>query len=399
MSGELLGIERRSSPCASYAAIALLLLLLVPSPFVSIAQAQTSTANTSQYADHGFAALAAGDRVTLNYLESLTGGNQSVGAFEQVIQSVFLPLNVREVLLDIGWQNFTAGSPPYQAWVNNWFTASDVMGISNVLYVGQLTTEGFGSPWVDSLIIKDPSVATYYANGTRAAFISLDNPEVARYIEIDLGKLYSYYGTHPSWVGIGTGSSTSNPYYSAGGSVPLVGYSNQSISSFVDSQYYAADVNATGYLPNGALDDLWSEYRDVQPAIVLSPELWMTSSPYLVYGSGTTSDFVEMRFEVPSNTTALQMQWYGNEVGNPGPLNMTIFGDKNGSLDSSERVASSLVGSSSFSNITGWQSGIRTTESFSAGWYWVVFSSPSSNANNYYDIYLKDYSINNATAY
>ncbi len=186
------------------------------SPFVSIAQAQTNTANSSQYADHGFATLAAGDRVTLSSLEALTGGNISVSAFEKVIQKTFLPLNVREVLLDIGWENFTAGSPPYQTWVNNWFTASDVMGLSNVLYVGQLTTEGFGSPWVDSLISIDPTVATYYSNGTRAAFVSLDNPEVARYLESDLGMLYSYYGTHPSWVGLGTGSSQSNPYYAHG---------------------------------------------------------------------------------------------------------------------------------------------------------------------------------------
>src|SRR5208337_3152028 len=174
----LLGIGRGSLSCLSYASLALTLLLLVPSPFVSIAQAQATTADPSQYVDHGFAALAAGDRVTLSSLEAWTGGNLSVGALEQVIQNVFLPLNVREVLLDIGWQNFTVGVLPYKAWVNDWFTASDVMGISNVLYVGQLTSEGFGSPWVNSLISKDPTVATYYANGTRADFVSLDNPEV-----------------------------------------------------------------------------------------------------------------------------------------------------------------------------------------------------------------------------
>ena len=144
----------------------MILLLLIGSPFVSIAQAQASASSSSQYADHGFAILGAGDRVTLRSLEALTGGSVSVSSFEQVIQKVFLPLNVREVLLDIGWQNFTAGRPPYQTWVNNWFVASDVMGLSNVLYVGQLTAEGFGSPWVNSLIGIDPTVATYYSNGT-----------------------------------------------------------------------------------------------------------------------------------------------------------------------------------------------------------------------------------------
>ena len=162
------------------------------------------------------------------------------------------------------------GTPPYQTWVNNWFVASDVMGLSNVLYVGSSPQEGFGSPWVNSLIGIDPTVATYYSNGTRAAYVSLDNPEVARYLESDLTMLYSYYGTYPSWVGLGTGSSQSNPYYALGGSVPIIGYSNVSITSFVNSPYYNADVNGTGYLPNGKLDALWSEYRDVQPAIVLS---------------------------------------------------------------------------------------------------------------------------------
>ena len=389
----------RSFSYPSYAASALILLLLVGSPFVSIAQGQTDTASTSQYADHGFAALAAGDRVTLSSLEASTGGNLSIGAFEQVIRDVFLPQNVREVLLDVGWQNFTAGNPPYQAWVSNWFTASDVMGISNVLYVGQLTAGGFESPWVDSLISKDPTVATYYANGTRAAFVSLDSPEVARYIEVDLGILYSYYGTHASWVGLGTGSSDSNPYYAEGASVPLVGYSNLSISSFVNSPYYSAIVNATGYLPDGELDDLWSEYRNVQPGVVLSSGLWMTSSPYQVYGGGSASSFVEMRFEIPSNATTLQVQWYGNEVGNPGSLNVTIFGDKNGALDPTEKLASSNANYSSFTNSTGWQSGVQATGSFSAGYYWIKFSSPSSDKSNYYTVYLKDYLINNATAY
>ena len=388
----------RSLSDFSYVALPLILLLLVGSPFVSIAQAQASAADSSQYADHGFAALAADDRVTLSSLEALTGGSVSVSAFEQVIQKVFLSLNVREVLLDIGWQNFTAGSPPYQTWVNNWFTASDVMGLTNVLYVGQLTSAGFGSPWVDSLISIDPTVATYYSNGTRAAFVSLDNPEVARYLESDLTILYSYYGMYPSWVGLGTGSSQSNPYYAQGGSVPIVGYSNVSISSFVNSPYYNADVNGTGYLPDGKLDALWSEYRNVQPGIVLSSGMWMTSTAYQVYGGSSAPSYVEMRFEIPTASSVLQMSWYGDEVGSPGKLSATIFGDKNGLLDSGDKLANVNMSASLFTNSIGWQTGMRTSGNFSAGWYWVVFSSPSSDRSDYYTFYLKDYSINNATA-
>src|SRR5271154_5066585 len=154
--------SQKSLARLAYTALPLVLLLLGANPFLSSAQAQTNTAQPLPYADHGFAALAASDKVTLSSLEAATGDNLSVAAFENVIQSAFLPLNVREVLLDIGWENFTVGSPPYQTWVNNWLSASDVLGVSNVLYVGQLTQEGFGSQWVNSLLSIDPSVATYY---------------------------------------------------------------------------------------------------------------------------------------------------------------------------------------------------------------------------------------------
>jgi hypothetical protein len=93
------------------------------------------------------------------------------------------------------------------------------------------------------------------------------------------------------------------------------------------------------------------------------------------------------------------VRWYGNVVGNPGNLNMTIFADKNGGLDSSRKLASSVASASSFTNSTGWQNGVQAKGTFSAGWYWVKFSSPSSDKNNLYTFYLKDYLINNATAY
>ncbi len=383
----------------SHFGIPVIFLLLLANPFLSMAHAQAGTNASTQYADHGFAALSAGDRITLGSLDASTGGNLGVGAFEKVIQDEFLSLNVREVLLDIGWENFTAGNPPYQAWVNNWFTASDTMGLSNILYVGQLTSEGFGSPWVNSLLATDPTVATFYSNGTRAPFVSLDNPEVARYVETDLSILYSYYGTHSSWVGLGTGSSQTDPYYAAGQSMPSIGYSNITISNFVNSQYYNADVNASGYLPNGSLDALWSEYRAVQPGIVLSTGVWMTSTGYQVFGSGGAASFVEMRFEIPSNSTTLLISWFGNEVGNPGSLSVTVYGDKNGGIDSTRKVAISNASASSFSVTAGWQSGLVAKGNFSAGWYWAVFTSPSSDGNDYYDFFLKDYLTNNASAY
>ncbi len=399
----LANVSRRPSVWKAPLVVAVIVLFSIPvEPLLAAAQPRSPTLSSYEskavsYPDHGFAALAADDSVTLGSLEAETGGNLTVGAFEGVLQRLYLPLNVREVLLDIGWEGFTAGSPPYQPWVDAWLSACDAMGVRNVLFVDQLTTAGFDSPWIKSLIVKVPTAATYYGNGTRAGFVSLDNPEVARYVKNDLSILYSYYGSHPSWVGLGTGASQNDPYYAAAESVPSVGYSNLSISAFINSPYYASDVNGTGFLLNGELDELWAEYRNVQPALQLSTGVWMTSTPYKVYGNGAASSYVEMRFQIPAHTPELQLQWYGNKVGNPGDLQAVFYGDQGGGLVSSRDLAAANATSVSFTTGTGWHAGIRVAGNFSAGWYWVKFLSPTSDSSNYYNLYLKDYLINNAT--
>lgn len=378
-----------------------LLFALSAIPLTTTGQSESSISTSQQHADtpyldHAFAALSPTDRVTLGYLLAESGGNLSIPTLEKVIQTALLPLNVREVLLDIGWENFSAGNPPYQRWVDDWLTACDLMGIRNVLYVGQLTSAGFNSQWVNSLVAKDPAAATYYFNGTRAAFVSPDSPGVARYLERDLGILYSYYGSHVSWVGLGTGSAQNGPYYSEGGSLPPIGYSNVSISNFANSRYFTANVNSTGYLPNGELDALRSER--VQQGIVLSSGLWMTSTSYEVFGSGSNSNFVEMRFEVPSSISTLQILWYGCEVGTPGNLQVAVFGDKGGRLNADREMATSNASATFFTSTPGWQEGVQVSGNFTAGWYWVKFTSPSSSNTNHYSFYMKDYVVNNATA-
>lgn len=199
-------------------------MLLTLTPLVQ-AFGQTSgtvpQAEGVPYADYALSALSSGDRITLDTLNSSTGNNMTVANFESYIEHNLAPYDLRRVLLDIGWQNYTAGTIPREDWVNNWLTACDVMGIQNVIYVGQLTTDGVDSPWIMSVIAMDPSAQTYSSNGSAAAFVSYDSPDVLVFLEKDLSRLYSYYGSYPNWIGIGTGSSANDPYYTSGSFSPV----------------------------------------------------------------------------------------------------------------------------------------------------------------------------------
>lgn len=376
-------------------------MLLILTPFLQTL-GQTSPLVTQSgavpYADYGLSALNSSDRITLSVLRSSTGNNLTVASFENFIGRNLLPYDLRRVLLDIGWQNYTVGAIPRQDWVDNWLTACDIMGIQNVLYVGQLTTDGVGSPWIRSVIAMDPTAETYSSNGSAVAFISYDNPDVSTFLENDLSTIDSYYGSHASWVGIGTGSSANDPYYVLG-QHPSLGYSNLSISSFVNSGYYSSDVNETGFLPNGQMDPLWASYRNVQPSILLSSGVWTTSSPANVYGNGSLSNYVEMRFELQGNVSSLGISWYGNKVGDPGPMVIELYADAKGSPDPAKVLASYQVDASSFTNATGWQSGPSIPINMTSGYYWVNFSSPTSEKSSYYRVLMKDQITNNLTAY
>jgi hypothetical protein len=379
-------------------------MLSLASQMNALANAPTNSAESAAasvpYADYGLSALNASDRITLSSLSAETGGNLSLPSIESYINHNLVAYDIRRVLLDIGWQNYSVGTIPYEAWVNSWLTASDALGIQNVVYVGQLTDQGVGSPWVNSVIAADPAAQTYSANGSAVAYVSYDDPDIATFLEKDLSLIYSYYGSHPSWVGIGTGSSPNDPYYPTSQAVPQLGYSNLTISNFVNSAYYAADVNATGYLPNGTLDPLWASFKNIQPSIVMSSGTWMTSSAVNVYGQGTTiPSFVEMRFKLATNVTALTLSWYGNEVGSPGPMEIQIYPDKDGSLNHSGLLGNFTVSPGFFTPNLGWQNAPSIRMNLTEGYYWVVFESPESDSSNYYQMYMKDYLINDGTAY
>lgn len=379
-------------------AFLLLLLLLLPS--LASSQAQTgniSGVTSSQYTDQSLSLLSNQDMITLSTLNAWTQGQLSVGSYENAIQQNLLPLNIRTILLDIGWQNYPIGAIPYQVWLNNWLTASDVLGVSNVFYVGQLTQSGINSTWVNSLLKIDPAVRTYYSSGQPANYVSPDNHDVALALEKDLSLLYSYYGNHTSWVGLGTGYSNNSPYFSSNSTMPVLGYSNYSISNFVNSNFYMRDINSSGYDPNGSLDALWSSFRAMNQSIVLSSGNWWTSSPVHVYARAPYENLATMKFYLPKNTTGgINVQWYGEKMGNPGALSVLIYSGVSGHL-SGPPVSNQTVDESSFTGSTGWQKPISFSGNFSAGYYWILFSC-LGNSQNYYNIYVGDYQIGNTLA-
>ena len=109
--------------------IAVIITLLTTQQFAMLQLFGDNSAVGNAYGDYGIATLNSEARVTLSYLNSLTSDNQSVIAYKQVIQDQFIAYNIRQVLLDIGWQNFTVGDMPYQQWVANWLAASDALGV------------------------------------------------------------------------------------------------------------------------------------------------------------------------------------------------------------------------------------------------------------------------------
>ena len=85
---------------------ALLLLIILSQQFgmVAVVRGQSSTPST-MYSDHAVAILSGQDAITLTWLDSITGGSQSLQSYENVISTSLVPFNARMVLLDIGWQN------------------------------------------------------------------------------------------------------------------------------------------------------------------------------------------------------------------------------------------------------------------------------------------------------
>ncbi|MDG6994398.1 MAG: hypothetical protein JRN52_00630 [Nitrososphaerota archaeon] len=368
------------------AAVVLLFVLLTSQQFVSTTTDASQNEYGSQtYINYGLAVLNNQNVVSLAWLNSMTGGVQSVQAYEHVILASLLPLNIRMVLLNIGWQNYSVGAIPYEQWVANWLTASDNYGIENVFFLSQFTQEGIGSRWIMSLIQSDPYTRTAYPNGTLAKYVSYDNPDVASAVDTDLSIMYSYYGTHPSWVGIGTGT-VPDPYNFTSSSLPTMGYSNSTLRLFSNSAFLQG---SDGNNLNGTPNLIWNEFRNVTDSVSLASGMWGTSRVFNVYSNYTLA----MRFLLQSNEPSISIQWYGDASGNAGNLETTIY-KYNGSIpNSTSPIYIQVDNSNLFSSNQGWQTPLQYDANFTPGYYWIVFSCQSCNQTNGYDIYVRNQNI------
>lgn len=366
-----------------------------------VLSSSNSSAFAQQYSNgmpptYGISELSPSNAINQSVLFSATRGDLSVSALEGFIEQKLLPFDIRLVLLDIGWQNYKVGEVPYEQWVSNWLTACDSLGVGNVLFVPQLTTLGVNSTWVNSLLAIDPSVRTFDALGRPINYFSFDNPDVTTYLENDLSLLLSYYGNHTSWIGLSAGVPYSNPYYQYSSEVPVMGYSNFSIQSFINSVYYFRDVNASGFLQNGLPDPLWSTYVNTSQTIQLSSGVWMESVPYRVSGNGSMGTTVRVRFYLPENVSEVSFSWYGYRVGHPGPLLLQPFSDANGVPGKNLTPVPIEDPAQDVGTTPGWQTSPALNVSLASGWYWLFMSDPIANDSNYYYVYQRAYQVTNA---
>jgi hypothetical protein len=352
-----------------------------------------------QYQAYGLSAFGMNDRISFQLLQKSTGNNLSVNNLEQYIKENLLAFDLRRVLLDIGWENYTVGSISYETWVDNWFSACDSLGVGNVLFVSQLTKVGIGSPWITSLIERDVSAQTFSPDGTPALYVSPDNPDVVRQLERELAMLYSYYGQHLSWIGIGTGSSDLDPYFSSNSSMPVLGYSNTTLANFANSRYFAADVNSTGFDSDGVLDSLWAEFRNFNQSVSLSSGNWQLSVPVSVYGSTATGSALAMRFYLPINESAIQIEWYGSKLGpNASNIVAEVLNDSGGKPSTNAVVSSQIQPAASVARSAGWQGPLTFRGILPKGYYWLYLTSPSTSRSESYQVYVRNYPLDNLFA-
>ena len=94
-----------------------------------------------------------------------------------------------------------------------------------------------------------------------------------------------------------------------------MGYSNATLLSFVNSQFFARDTNQTGFFGNSTGDLLYSSFKQVEPSQLLQPRQRLDD---LVWRAGEwkaqTSGNRRLDEVLPAvkNESQMQFSWYGD---------------------------------------------------------------------------------------
>ncbi len=363
-------------------------------------------------------------------LRSLTDNQMNYEGFVSAIEKYFLPQNIHFVLLwTTVWQdhaNTSSQNIVYKSWIDDWLTACDIYGISNVFYLRQWAATSPEPSWDWDVYQQFPDMQTFNKSGypinpntarqiipgtkKPGGWYAPDDPRFFYQLKEDLKQLYSYYGEHPSWVGIGTHFGDYGTYGARDTSTRDVGWGNFTIRNFADSIFYLRDVNATGYHHDGTKCKIWEMFIENENPIKLESVNWQDTEPLDIYGGTETGGrAVALKLEAPANLDGFKIIWWGRKVGSPpNPLRIELY-QNDGAYedippygeDRPKGLGSPIefVDVPTVTTVDEWQMPIQFTSKLAKGsYYWLVFHSSAGDTSNKYQVYKRDFKYDESTA-
>lgn len=429
-------------------AYGVILLVLLVFPAVSFQAGVLSSSSVSSQDSQGSSSGASSLSVTpmnvQTYGQGLGGspavldpngitalGTGSKGAFslqtlDLNVSRIFVPLGVKLVILDFGWNNninttssginyggyhqdgmsFVGGGFSQQ--LADWLKVGLKYGISTFFFVKQFGYyfSGPGS-WDQDVINVYPGVRTVNGSGayvpltganggcagcTLSSGWTIASPTIYRQYEQDLKQLYRWYGNYSNWIGIGEGATGDRNYYaSISGQInPARPYDNYTVSQFANSIFFLKSVDSSGrYVGTAIQSKIYDMFLKDRPDIGGSTgPAFIFPNTNQIYGTNS----LLMRFYVPFGQTlgGFALKAYLNTVGSPpSSLSATIYPDNDSLAFVGRPVLThpmeteAVTGVSSSAN---WVSTSFNSKLVGGDYYWVAFSSAKGDANNYYAV-------------
>ncbi len=191
--------------------------------------------------------------VGTTYGVGLWGAGSNVlinNANDALFQNVLIPMGVRFIWgLDIGWYGSPGNTSDtdigYRANVDTFLTLADKYGV--LVTFNSPIKDYKDSTWAKNKLDDYPSLTTYNNNGQAYTddYIRIDHPDAINAIYDDLTQLYSYYGSHSSWIGFGPLAGTDGDGYTGnigrGGGWMVHQMRYNTILNFTRSRWYSGN--------------------------------------------------------------------------------------------------------------------------------------------------------------